>query len=301
MKTAEIATRIALKNILYLTDYSEPSQAALPFAVAMARELGAKVHALHVLTPEPYLYSYATPATIGMAIEAREEAAEAEMQRVAAQLENLPHDVAVMRGAGVWPALEQAIADWNADLIVLGTHGRTDAQKLLLGSVAEEIFRRSPIPVLTIGPWARDGAHNGAKFHRVLFATDFSPEAVNAAPYAISLAEEHQARLTLLNVIHERVQETRHARVESSVANVMYELHEIVPQDAELWCRPEAVVEYGEPGARILEAAKQRDADLIVLGVRSAAGRLGAAAHLERAVAHKVVAHATCPVLTVRG
>jgi nucleotide-binding universal stress UspA family protein len=81
----------------------------------------------------------------------------------------------------------------------------------------------------------------------------------------------------------------------------MYELHEIVPQDAELWCRPEAVVEYGEPGACILEAAKKRDADLVVLGVRSAQGRLGAATHLERAVAHKVVAHATCPVLTVRG
>jgi nucleotide-binding universal stress UspA family protein len=301
MKTAETGTRIALKNILYLTDFSEPSQAALPFAVAMAREFGAKIHALHVLTPEPYPYSCATPATIAIAIEAQEEAAEAEMQRVAAQLENLPHDVAVMRGAGVWPALEQAIADWNADLIVLGTHGRTGMQKLMLGSVAEEIFRRSPIPVLTIGPWARDGAHNAAQFHRVLFATDFGPEAVNAAPYAISLAEEHQARLTLLNVIHERVQEIRQARVEPSVANVMYELHEIVPQDAELWCRPEAVVEYGEPGARILEAAKQRDADLIVLGVRNAAGRLGAATHLERAVAHKVVAHATCPVLTVRG
>ena len=301
MKTAATGTRIALKNILFLTDFSEPSQAALPFAVAMAREFGAKVHALHVLAPDPYVYAYAAPETIAVAIEAQEEAAEAEMQQVAAQFGVVPHDVAVMRGAGVWPALEQAIVDWSADLIVLGTHARTGLHKLMLGSVAEEIFRRSPIPVLTIGPWARQGAHNAAQFHRVLFATDFSPEAVAAAPYAISLAEEHQARLTLLNVIHERVQETRKAHIEPSVANVMYELHEIVPQDAELWCRPEAMVEYGEPGARILEAAKKRDADLIVLGVRSTAGRLGAATHLERAVAHKVVAHATCPVLTVRG
>ena len=151
-----------------------------------------------------------------------------------------------------------------------------------------------PLPI-------RHGIHNGAKFHRVLFATDFSPEAMAAAPYAISLAEEHEARLILLNVIHERPQDTDHGRVEPSVANVMYELHEIVPQDGELWCRPEAVVEYGEPAARILEAAKQRDADLIVLGVRDHAGRLGAATHLGRATAHKVVAHATCPVLTVRG
>ena len=52
---------------------------------------------------------------------------------------------------------------------------------------------------------------------------------------------------------------------------------------------------------RILEAAKEHDADLIVLGVRDAAARLGAATHLERTTAHKVVAHAACPVLTVRG
>jgi nucleotide-binding universal stress UspA family protein len=299
MKAVGTGTRIALKNILFLTDFSEPSQSALPFAAAMAREFGATIHALHVILPEPYVYM--TPATIAIAVEAQEEAAEAEMRRIAAQIDNVPHDVTVVRAAGVWPAVEQAIKDCDADFIVLGTHGRTGLQKLLMGSVAEEIFRRSTIPVLTIGPDVRNGLHNGAKFHRVLFATDFSPEAVAAAPYAISLAEEHEARLILLNVIHERAQETNHGRVEPSVANVMYELHEIVPQDAELWCRAEAVVEYGEPAARILGAAKQRDADLIVLGVRHIPGRMGAETHLERAVAHKVVAHATCPVLTVRG
>jgi nucleotide-binding universal stress UspA family protein len=299
MKTAGMGTRIALKNILFLTDFSEPSQAALPFAVAMAREFGATIHALHAILPDPMVY--ATPATIAIAVEAQEEAADADMQRVAAQIDNVPHDVTVVRAAGVWPAAEQAIKDYDADFIVLGTHGRTGLQKLLMGSVAEEIFRRSPVPVLTIGPDVRNGLHNAAQFHRVLFATDFSPEAVAAAPYAISLAEEHAARLILLNVIHERAQETNHGRVEPSIANVLYELHEIVPQDAELWCRAEAVVEYGEPAARILAAAKQRDADLIVLGVRHMAGHMGAETHLERAIAHKVVAHATCPVLTVRG
>ena len=57
MKTVEASTRVTLKNILFLTDFSEPSEAALPFAVAIAREYGAKVHALHVLTPAPYVYS----------------------------------------------------------------------------------------------------------------------------------------------------------------------------------------------------------------------------------------------------
>ncbi len=61
------------------------------------------------------------------------------------------------------------------------------------------------------------------------------------------------------------------------------------------------MLEYGEPADRIVESARQRGADLIEIGVRSAAGRISAATHLERATAHKIVAHAPCPVLTVRG
>lgn len=297
MKTAETGARITLKNILFLTDFSEPSEAALPFAVAIAREFGATVQALHVLLPEPYVYT--APETTAVAIEAQEENAQAEMQRVEAQLTGVPHEVTVVRGVGVWTALEEAITGCSADLIVLGTHGRTGAQKLLLGSVAEEIFRVARVPVLTIGPWVRNTVHNGARFNRVLFATDFTPESLAATPYAISLAQEHQARLILLHVIRDHDVETKHQPGGPSVADAMHQLHELVPKDAELWCRPEAVVEYGEPAARILEAAKERDADLIVIGVRNA-GRLGAATHLERSVAHKVVAHAKCPVLTVR-
>ena len=299
IKAAAASTRIALKNILFLTDFSEPSHAALPFAAAIAREFGAKVHALNVLLPTPL--PYATPAMVAVAMEAQEERAEAEMSLLEAQLTGLPYHLTVMRGLGVWDVLREVVADCHADLIVLGTHGRTGVQKLLMGSVAEEIFRRSTVPVLTIGPHVRTGAHNAAHFRRVLFATDFTPEAAAAAPYAISLAEEHNAHLILLHVVRERVNATGKIPVETSAAHVMYELHEIVPDDAELWCRPEAVVEYGDPATRILDAAKERGADLIVLGVRNVAGYVGTVTHLERALAHKIVAHAACPVLTVRG
>ena len=112
------------------------------------------------------------------------------MQRVESQFAGLSHDAAVVRSVGIWPALEKAISDCNADMIVLGTHGRTGAQKVLLGSAAEEIFRRARVPVLTIGPSVRKNIHNGAHFNRVLFATDFTPESLAAAPYAVSFAEE---------------------------------------------------------------------------------------------------------------
>lgn len=118
MKTAGANTRVTLKNVLFLTDFSEPSEAALPFAVAIAREYDARVHALHVLTPTPYRYS--TPDLTVAAIEAQEESAQAEMARVAAQLAGLPHEAMIERGVEVWPTLEQAMGKCEADIIVLG-------------------------------------------------------------------------------------------------------------------------------------------------------------------------------------
>jgi nucleotide-binding universal stress UspA family protein len=299
MTIVESGTRVTLKNILYLTDFSEPSEAALPFAATIAREYQSKVYALHILMAVPM--AQATPESTETMIEAQEERAEADMQRVESQLAGLPHETYLERGPGVWPAVEDAIKEYGIDLIVLGTHGRTGFQKLLLGSAAEEIFRRSYVPVLTIGPWARKGLHQGAKFHHILFATDFTQESLAAAPYAVSMAEENQARLILLHVMREPNKAPAEKGAEESVANAMSRLHELVPAEAELWCRPEAVVQFGNTAEQILETAKEHGADLIILGVRNATGYLRAATHLERTTAHKVVAHATCPVLTVRG
>ena len=299
MRATEAGARLSLKNILFLTDFSEPSETAAPYATAIAREYEATVHALHVLTPVPL--SYATPESSAVVIDGLEEAAQAEMQRLGSQLAGIAHETAIVRAESVWPAVEQMLNDRDMDLVIMGTHGRTGAMKLLLGSVAEEIFRRASVPVLTIGPSVREGAHSGGRFHRVLFATDFTPEAEAAGPYAISMAQENQASLLLLHVMRNPDLKAAEKKAQDSVANVMHQLYEIVPQAAELWCRPQATVRFGNPPDRILEAAKELDADLIVLGVRDAAGRLGAATHLGRTTAHKVVARAECPVLTVRG
>jgi nucleotide-binding universal stress UspA family protein len=301
MPATQTKAAVKVKNILYLTDFSEPSEAALPFATTLGRGYGAKVHALHVLLP--VAYTYTTPGLTTLAIEAEEENAQVEMQRVESQLAGLAHRTLVERGIEVWLSAQREVEDDDVDLIVLGTHGRTGADKLLLGSVAEEIFRRSPVPVLTIGPGVRSSVHTGGRFRRVLFATDFTPESLAGAPYAVTFAQENQARLLLLLVMRTpgSANEGDKRLFDMTVAEAMHRLYEIVPKDARLDLPPEVAVEYGEPADRIVEFAKQRGADLIVMGVRSAAGRIGAATHLERAIAHKVVAHAPCPVLTVRG
>jgi nucleotide-binding universal stress UspA family protein len=299
MTIARTEQLVEVKNILYLTDFSEPSGQALPFTIAMARKYGAKVHSLHVFMPAPY--AGRTPGMAAAGMEFEEESARTEMQRLESQLSGLQHQEIVESGLSVWAAVEQTIQDYSINLIVMGTHGRTGPERLLLGSVTEEVFRRAHVPVLTIGPGVRSGAHSGGRFHRVLFATDFASASVAAAPYAVSLAQENESRLLLLHVVRMPEHSKAEARFEMSVVEMIHRLYEVVPEDAQLAIPPQVAIEYGNPAERIIEAARNRGADVIVLGVRSAAGHLGAATHVLRATAHEVVAHASCPVLTVRG
>lgn len=285
MTTTQVGTRIRLNNILYLTDFSDSSGVALTFAIVIARNYGATVHALHVLTP-------AIPEACSKAIHADEELANAEMRKVSLRLADVAHDATVTRGAALWPVLEAVISRDNIDLIVVGTRGRTGFQKLLLGSVAEEILRRSTVPVLTIGPDIRKSASADGHFRSVLFATDFSASSLSSTPFAISLAEENHAELVLLNVLPQS-DLTHHA---VALARLM----DLLPSDSRMQCQPIAIVRYGEAADCILETATERLVDLIVLGVRGAGSHLGAATHFEYATAHKVAAHARCPVLTVR-
>jgi nucleotide-binding universal stress UspA family protein len=303
MQKIECSTGISVKNILFLTDFSEPSEVALPFATSIARGYGAKVYALHVFTPEPNVCG--TPAKLAIAaIEADEQHAK---DRIESQLAGLEHETIVDWSIDLWEAVQRTIKENNIDLIVMGTHGRTGAEKFFMGSVAEEIFRRSPVPVLTIGPHVRSSVHSGGRFHRVLFPTDFTGASLAAAPYAISLAQENKAKLVLLHVMRSPElrsdndrDEMRQRRFDLSVAEAIHQLYEAVPTDADLYYPSQSLVQYGDPAERILALAEERSSDLIVLGVRDAGGRIGAATHLARATAHKVVAQALCPVLTVR-
>ena len=296
---ASSTQRIALKNILFLTDFSEPSAEALPFAAMIARAYDSRVTALHVVTPSTYAALAADAAAA--VLDAEEELANTEMARVAAALAGVAHETIIERGVSVWEVLSRILQENEVDLIALGTHGRTGLKKMLLGSSAEEVFRRAPVPVLSIGPAVKCGVHNGGRFHSVLLATELSDVSKVATPYAISLAQENQSRLTLLHVLPTPKPGKPSRPAGLSVAEAIHQLEELVPKDAELWCRPEPAVEHGEPSTQILAVANRCGADLIVLGVRGMDVLAPPVTRVEHAVAYKVVAEAPCPVLTVRG
>ena len=297
MKTMDLKTRISIKNIAFTTDLSPESYIALPWAAEFARCYGAKVWGFHVLSPN--VYPVPPSLVLPTPEEDAQEAAKSLGRRLAKHLAGVPQEVVIGRGE-TWSALSSFIEKTSVDLVVMSTHGRTGLGKVLLGSVAETVFRQCPCPVLTVGPKAATRLDQPVETKEILYATDFTPESRSAAAYAMSIAQEHQAHLVLLHVIEPlKAGDVGHGG--ALVSTTMQLLRDLVPPEAELWCKPEHVIEYGSPADNILKAAERRHAHLIVLGVRKPQGSLGLATHFARATAYKVVSQANCPVLTVRG
>jgi len=300
---------IAVKNVLFATDFSATSEAALPYATAICRRFGATLHAAHVLSEANLLLmtggvDYVSMGTIyeDAHTEAREK-----LDQMAAHLEDIPIRCYVRHGQ-VWKGLAGLIEENEIDLIVVGTHGRTGLGKLLLGSVAEDILRHAPCPVLTVGPKVsgraklpafqakgRDVAPPELDLQQILFATNFASDVPWMALTAVALAQAFRSHLTLLHVLEDYTElGQRPAPIEEGIRR----LRALIPNDVDLPYAPETLLEFGSASECILRLAGEREADLIVLGARNSV-EVGTT-HLPWSTAHHVIAHAPCPVLTIR-
>jgi len=302
MITDHTTMRLPVKNILYATDFSAPAEAALPYARGLAIRYGARVHGVHVHLPG--FESIAERERMSDFGRAVQEQIKIEAEQLNAMLSGIPHNIFICAGT-FWPTLLGLIHQQNIDLIVIGTRGRTGAGRVLLGSVAEEIFRRAPCPVLTVGPHisphlsvSKDTSRR-LELKQVLFATDFTSESLKALPYAASLAEENQARLTVLHVIKDAENDEIIHKGECG-EDLLRKLRELLPPEVNLQGNLNFKVEQGDAAETILQVAKALDADLIVLGVRRVDEPISIITHLARSTAHRVLTHAECPVLTVR-
>ncbi len=292
----EISKRVSLSKILVTTDFSPESDRALAYALALARRYDARIYLAHVLVPDAFLY--AEPAVAEATYEKVRQAAEQGMADilVSGKLRGIPHEVLLGEG-NVWPVLAKLIQKYEIDLVVTATHGRGKIKKLLIGSVAEEIFRHADCAVLTVGPRVKDEPPREVELKSILFATDFGHGAERAAAYALSLAQEHAARLTMLHVIQEATaftEESVRRKREFNIEN----LRRLVPEGAENWCKPVFRATFGETVEEITTMAREMNADLIVMGAKS---RNSLAGHVPATIAYSVVTKARCPVLTVRG
>lgn len=293
MKMMEIASEIKLNKVLFATDFSRYSNAALPYACAIAREYGVKLFAAHVLSPDSYLF--AAPEGWDAILQKQKEIDSNTLEK---QLRGVPHQILTPVG-DISDTIFQIIRDNDIDLLVLGTHGRSGLPKLLLGSVAEKLFRQSPVPVLTVGPHVTRGEKLIAEFNRVVFATDFSEESLAAKAFAIALAREHHARLSVLHVLEHPQAGT--VNLEADTDFGFRRLEQIIPPTPDLWFQPEYFVEVGAPAETIRAFATKHGVDLIIMGIRPPAKSIDSLTHLSHSTAHDIMAYATCPVLTVRG
>ncbi len=291
-----VLTRVAFKNILIATDFSEVSQHALLHALAMAKRYDAKLTVMHVAPMDTQTPLPMEPIPVEMDWQKKRAAENMARLEGFEALHMFPHD-RVLRQGSPWPEIAAVLEEREIDLIVLGTHGRGLLGQIFLGSVAEQVLRHAPCPVLTVGPDVLTGLLDRENLAHVLFATDFSEGSLQAFPYAVSLAEESDAELTLLHVMgHSQPLPLEYSR--ELLADYRQRLWEMVPTDANLWCKPQVVVTIGDTSDEVIRVAQEKKADLIVMGVHQGGT---AASHLPWSVIHSVVRHARCPVLTVRG
>ena len=243
--------------------------------------------AVHIFGPP--VYPYASAADWPRLAEDDEGIRREAKLALDVRLHAVPHEL-IFESGKVWETISRIIVEKKIDMLVLGTRGRTGLEKVLVGSVAEEIFRQSVCPVLTVGPRVTVKSRNAAQLSHILYATDFSSQSLAAAPYAISLAREHRAQLILLNCMEEA----------GDVQSMLHTLRELVPFGTDLRCEPTCVVQRGPHGEKIMDVAESHGADMIVLGVSASDKDLSNKTHFQSSELYKIVTQAICPVLTVR-
>jgi nucleotide-binding universal stress UspA family protein len=302
---------VTISRILCAIDFSEHSRRALDHAMAIARWYEASVTALYVFSPAPV-------AAVGPGAPLFDPIVltDVDLQRLRDDLRafaaaeaalGVAFDVDVRQG---FPAseIDAHAREMPADLIVLGTHGRSGVERLVLGSVAERVLRRAPCPVLTVPAGLPDAVPASAPvFKRIICPIDFSEASMLALEYALSMARESDGHLTVLHVAPLSLEPPMFevADPEMSIAefrrrttaDLEARLRATVPADAGDYCQIDTMMTSGHAGKEVVRVAGEGHSDLIVMGVR---GRGAVDLALFGSTAQHVVRAASCPVLTIR-
>jgi nucleotide-binding universal stress UspA family protein len=288
-----------LTRILCPTDFSETSAHAAAEAVIVAGYYQARLTALHVV-------DHLEPSLEEPSVDSLRQDTEAFFDT--ATKSGIPLDVLVDIGQPARHILDRATT-LPADLIVMGTHGTSGFEHLMLGSVTEKVVRKARCPVLTVPPHAE--GRSPLPFTRLLCAVDFSDASQSAVTFALSLARESGACLTLLHVLewpwHEppppRFDELPAAQAAAlaefrrySEESALKRLESLVP-DSDPVSRVTTRLRSGKPHMEILEVAAEEHSDIVIIGVQ---GRNALDVALFGSTTNQVVRRAACPVLTLR-
>jgi nucleotide-binding universal stress UspA family protein len=294
---------IRLDRILCPVDLAPFSRRALEQAALLARLHEAELFALYVapLPSAPLGFLPDVPRGLDAS---QAEHVERELLRFTASGAGGMTLRSVVRSGEPSAEILQYAGEIAADLIVMGTHGRTGFDRLMLGSVAEKVLHKAACPVLTVPRQALERGERTA-FARIVCGVDFSKASDRAAAYALALSQEAEGELLLLHVVEPPPAETFDAfpqldpasYSERVAAGAQRRLESLISDESRNWCRSTPLLGCGKAYREILRVAEQERADLVVLGVHGhgAVDRL-----LFGSTTERVVRQSGCPVLTIR-
>jgi nucleotide-binding universal stress UspA family protein len=296
-----------IDSILFPTDFSDVAEGAFAHAAHLAVQYHATVHVFNVVSPDD------APDTNPMdflPVEPAEQSAgpsDAAVQHVEVQTATqargtVPVIYSQMDSASPPDAIIDYATERDMDVVVMGTHGRQGMDRLLSGSVSEEVVRGAPCPVFTVLP-SGDGEGGVPTISRVLAPVDLSEQSSMVVNHAAALSEAYGAPLDLLHVVEEAAYPNAYGLDVTSpdLPNVQDRAREALETLAgELEMRTDPVnihILAGNAARDIVECADEHEADLIVMATH---GRTGLERFLIGSVAEKVVRRAPCPVFTLK-
>lgn len=293
-------------HVLCPIDFSETSVRATTYARAFATWYGAALTLLHVV---PTLDATIEPA-VGLdeaeriLLATTQDALLAEMRRVAGPTVEGDRTSLVADSGVVHITILRHASTLPADLLVMGTHGRSGFNRLFLGSVTERVLRRAPCPVLTVPPAPGAGAPLPVVFKNILCGVDFSPASLAALKWALELGRQSGGRVTVLHAIEFLHEREPSPFLDLDLAKYHHHaikragewLHARLAGESQTWCAIDEVVAVGRAAQLLLSRSADGGADLIVVGAQGAGG---IEVLLSGSTSQPVLRGATCPVLSV--
>ena len=284
--------QMKIESILFATDFSPASYAASLYATALAEHFLCLLNVVHVFLP----------TQSAQEVEARDG--------ILSEQRLLIKDKLALTARALTPAggvaqslllegdpsivLPQEAATSTGGILVLGTHGGNTVARHLLGSVAENTLRGSALPTLTVGEQVETSGM-ALPFKRILYATDSSPVAAQAAPWACAFAKSFSSLLEVVSVIDENAGPVARLVAELDF-RTRQELGSKLAERCEHFERPREVTYSKHAHDEILRRLKEKNCDLLVLGIEKKSS-LGFADR--NSEAFRIIADAPCAVLTI--
>jgi nucleotide-binding universal stress UspA family protein len=270
--------KITFERILIPIDFSDVSWKTVEYAKDIAKDHRSRLLLVHVEQPMNLL---TPPEAMWIDDEGMRQRWEQQLEQRGAELRSEGFQAEALSVTG---------SVRNIDLIVMATHGRIGLDRLLFGSEAEAVLRHTQCPVLVLGPAASTVPNQAWPPRHVLCATTLDPDAAWIAAYAFQLAYEHRAQFMIFNV--EDSLSLNKAEDWSRFENAF---RKSLPNGMSP-SAPLHMLLGDVPGYRIVDLAKERRSDLIVMGAHATSA---AATHLVRGTVPQVFTDAPCPVLTL--